>query len=152
MCLWISGLNLQYAQLNSCILKWKHTSLPLCKCKTTQSVCPARGEWTSGKQAGKLCNMSIAFNLSTPVALPKWRIKNSLHACLCVGLNTSSHSGGPELMITPTAISWNTGVCWRADGQKSAAQCCVAEQMWTFGRGAIVVAQFPWSTHSWLFT
>lgn len=66
---------------------------------------------------------------------------------LC-GVEHISHSVQPALMITPTAISWNIGMCWRADGQKSAAQCCVAEQMWTFGRGAIVVAQFPWSTRS----
>ena len=53
-----------------------------------------------------------------------------------------SHPEWPALMIEIAVISLNIGFCWGTDGRQSPAQCSVAEQIWTFGRSAIVVAGF----------
>lgn len=71
---------------------------------------------------------------------------------LSCGVQQISPPEWTTLMIALMVISLNIGLCRGTDGQKSPAQCCAAEQMWAFGRGTIVVAQFSRSRRSRRFT
>lgn len=81
LCLWITGLYSQYAQLSSWVLKWEHIHRPLNRCNNIKSVCAICPTSRETKDSWEWANAALCPHffslsaLSTPVGLLKWLMK-----------------------------------------------------------------------------